>query len=492
MILRKPYAFLIKYFMLIHIALSALMIFVCIKFRDAASFINEYINNTAPISTADSYFTFPVYLAILAVIAISVTIFLLMRNKKKPKLLYLLNIALFAILLILAIVLGVTFSGLENQVLQAKTTRLLRDIIGIINIVQYVFILAMIIRTLGFDVKKFDFASDIRELEVTSEDNEEVEITLGVDSDKILRGIRHYFRELGYYYKENKTIILIILGIVVLAIAISIILNVNFINKVYNENETVLSEHYAMKVTESYLSNLNTSGENVSQKDKTYLIIQMNVQAIRNENKKIETEYLMLEVNNKRYDPVKKYYQYYSDIATGYTSQTLTYGDYKTYILMFEIDNEDINKKMLLTNVTTDRSIRIRPINIDKTTQVKEVNLKEKLDYKDTFIGDGSITINDYEMANRFDNIIAGYNKTVLKLGVNTDIKRYSNYSFLNTFVTLKTIKDNKTTTLEFENRTSKTNNDTIYLEVNKKIEEADKIYLEIRIRNKIYKYNIK
>ncbi len=492
MILRKPYAFLIKYFMLIHIVLTALMVYVGINFRSVASFIADYINNTAALSSATSYFTLISFLAILLVIGISLTIFFLMRYKKKPKLLYLLNIILYFILLVLAVVLSSVFAGLEDQPLQSQTVRLYRDIVGIINIVQYVFILLMIIRTLGFDVKKFDFASDIREMEVTSDDNEEIEITLGVDSDKIVRGVRRYFRELGYYYKENKMIILSLLAIVVVAVAIYFILSVNIFNKVYKENDTVVNSDYAMKVTDSYLSNLDISGNNVSLKNSTYVIVKLKLQATSDENKKMQTEYLMLKVGNKRYDPIKKYYKYYSDIGTGYSTQKLTYGKSMEYILMFSIDKDDINKKMLLTNVITDNSIRIKPTSLDNASLVSEAKLNEKLEYKDTVIGSGSITINNYETSNRIENIIAGYNKTVLKLGVDTNIDNYTNYDFLNTFVTIKMEKDSKSTVLDFENRTSKIDDNNIYVEVSKEINNADHIYLEIRIRDKLYKYNIK
>ena len=162
------------------------------------------------------------------------------------------------------------------------------------------------------------------------------------------------------------------------------------------------------------------------------------------------------------------------------------------YILMFSIDKDDINKKMLLTNVITDNSIRIKPTSLDNASLVSEAKLNEKLEYKDTVIGSGSITINNYETSNRIENIIAGYNKTVLKLGVDTNIDNYTNYDFLNTFVTFKMEKDGKSTVLDFENRTSKIDNNNIYVEVSKEINNADHIYLEIRIRDKLYKYNIK
>ena len=48
----------------------------------------------------------------------------------------------------------------------------------------------MIIRGLGFDIKKFNFNKDVQELNLSQEDMEEVEVNVGIDTTNILRGVR--------------------------------------------------------------------------------------------------------------------------------------------------------------------------------------------------------------------------------------------------------------------------------------------------------------
>ena len=74
MILRKPYALLIKNFTLIHLALMGLMIYIVVKFHAALTFLNNYIDNTAAISLAETYITLGLYVAIFLVIGITFVI----------------------------------------------------------------------------------------------------------------------------------------------------------------------------------------------------------------------------------------------------------------------------------------------------------------------------------------------------------------------------------------------------------------------------------
>ena len=50
-----------------------------------------------------------------------------------------------------------------------------------ISIVMYAF------RATGFDIKKFDFAKDLEELDIETKDNEEFEVNLELETDKYQR-----------------------------------------------------------------------------------------------------------------------------------------------------------------------------------------------------------------------------------------------------------------------------------------------------------------
>ena len=93
MILRKPYAFLIKYFRIIHLAMFIAIIYISLKTFNVLSFFNEYISNNQVISTyediSSKYVNSVFIIAVSLVIIISSIILYLMRHKKKPTLLYL-------------------------------------------------------------------------------------------------------------------------------------------------------------------------------------------------------------------------------------------------------------------------------------------------------------------------------------------------------------------------------------------------------------------
>ena len=239
MILRKPYAFLIKNFKIIHLILSIIMIYVVYKMGNISGFINDYINNIANTRIATSYIGGLIFLATIVIIGISVSLYILMKYKNKPKLLYLITSITYSIILIVLFYLLLSFQTIEKEVLDPKTIRLLRDVVNIVKYPEYVFIVIMLVRTLGFDIKRFDFKSDIEEMNIDVSDNEEVELSVGIDTEKIKTRGRRTIREFKYYVLENKVFVYTIVGVILGIIVISLIVNINFINKVYKEGDNI-------------------------------------------------------------------------------------------------------------------------------------------------------------------------------------------------------------------------------------------------------------
>ena len=87
MILKKPYAFLIKRFRLIHLILTVLIGFLLARTYTLYSFFLRYINN---ISTSASdfiptnYITLYMFLTAIIILAFSIAMFMLMKQKNKP------------------------------------------------------------------------------------------------------------------------------------------------------------------------------------------------------------------------------------------------------------------------------------------------------------------------------------------------------------------------------------------------------------------------
>ena len=79
---------------------------------------------------------------------------------------------------------------------------------------QFVTLCLTFARATGFDVKKFDFAHDLQQLNVDEKDNEEFEVDVELDTDKLFRKIRKKIRYAKYVYFENKFLIFLTLAIV--------------------------------------------------------------------------------------------------------------------------------------------------------------------------------------------------------------------------------------------------------------------------------------
>ena len=131
------------------------------------------------------------------------------------------------------------FNKLPSSVIDQKVIRGYRDIMLITLGFQYLIIIIMFIRALGFDIKKFNFTKDIQELNLTQEDAEEIEVDVNVDTNVLMREVRKQKREFGYFFKEYKVFIL---GIIFVLMIVLGVFGYNYFSKkfkVYNQNEVV-------------------------------------------------------------------------------------------------------------------------------------------------------------------------------------------------------------------------------------------------------------
>ena len=194
MIIRKPYAFLIKHFKKIHILLLVLSAFIYYKSLQLSSFISEFMQ----LETYDSYYepitNYVSFLPILTMILISagsIVLILLLHHKKKPWKLYILP-AFEYIFMMIVFFSAKSFFDRYNGIIDSAGIRAVRDFLFIATVLQYPSMLLFLIRMIGVDLKKFNFQSDEEFLELNSEDREEFEINIEFDKDSIKRGTKNY------------------------------------------------------------------------------------------------------------------------------------------------------------------------------------------------------------------------------------------------------------------------------------------------------------
>ena len=100
MILKKPYAFLIKHFKFIHVVLSIMLIYLLTKTVSIYNFFSGYLSNVGIISPeivdeifVNSMFTIPFIIIILSVILLGILIL-----KQKPFIFYIVVIVSYTII----------------------------------------------------------------------------------------------------------------------------------------------------------------------------------------------------------------------------------------------------------------------------------------------------------------------------------------------------------------------------------------------------------
>lgn len=356
MILRRPYAFLIKHFRIIHLILFMLFVYITYKANNMLTFFKDYISYNGNIEVISSEFiSYFIFVSILLIIVISIVIYSLMGHKKKPRLLYVILIIVSIISCVLFKYLYNSIRGLETTIQSARTIRLYRDISRFNFWILFVSCIPVFIRGMGFDIKKFNFSKDFHDLKLDIEDSEEVEVNVELSSDVFKRTGRKTIRELKYYYLENKFIINIILSIIFVLVILVYPFNRYVVNGDLNEGEVLGTSNFNIKINDSYISDRNRIS-----KDNSYVILKIDI--IGKINKyKLDLDKLVLEGKNNKYIPSLKYYYYFSDLGIGYKNNVLDMEEYKEYLLIYNIKNEDKESEFKLNYLDSNRKIILNP-----------------------------------------------------------------------------------------------------------------------------------
>ena len=335
MVLRKPYGFLIKHFRLIHLIITGLLLYIASKYREIYVYLGKCISDIALKYDAGLYIKYGVFFFIIITCLLLFLIYWLLKYKDKPRKIYIFSIIGNIICAIILIFVFNYLGGFGSKVISQKTLRLYRDIMFIVNIFQSVLVVIMLIRGLGFNIKKFDFEKDVQELNLVNSDNEEVEVNIGIDTTNLARGVRKQGREFGYFFKEYKVYIIVIL------VALALFLGYKGINyfkdkfKIYNENEYVGLNNY-IKILDSYYSVLD---------DDSYVIVKFSTFK-KGRRDKLNSGNLVLNIDNKKYTPDKNICHKFNYIGNCYKQQFVS-NEETDYIITYKVDELNVNKVYL-------------------------------------------------------------------------------------------------------------------------------------------------
>lgn len=348
MILRRPYAFLIKHFRFIHLVITAILFYLAKFSTDTYVYINSCISDQVNRYNSLDYINYNIYIFVVILILLLIMISWLFKYKDKPRGIYILSIiGYFMIGVYLFMVFGY-FTEIHTNIIDQKVIRAYRDITLMTLGFQYIVTIIMLLRGLGFDIKKFNFTQDIKELNLTQEDAEEVEVDVNVDANVVMRTVRKQKREFGYFFQEYKVIILGILSIILFSVLFFGYRYIKKEFKVYNYGD-VVGYLYSVKVNKGYF---DIKG------DKYSVVIDFDI-AKYGVEEKFNVNNLKLLVDKKEYSIDKNICSKYDDLGNCYKKQFVT-DEFKRYIVTYEVDELNLDKVYLLYQENYDEVYKIK------------------------------------------------------------------------------------------------------------------------------------
>ena len=533
MILRKPYAFLIKYFRIIHIILTFLCIYILNQTGDIYNFFDTYIENgyTAIITDnfSNSFISINLYIAIIISIAIMIFISYLFVYKKKSYKIYAISILYFVLLFIFFIIYNSIFSEMQFELIGADNARIYRDVSLIFYLPQYVTLIFFAIRALGFNVKQFNFKDELHKLNAGEDDREEVELNIEFNAYRTKRSFRRFIREMRYYIRENLFFFIIVSVSLVFTFSYNIISNFSiFTNNYYKVNQSFYYDKFLFNVKDSVISNTDQGG-NVIADDYYFLVLSLEISNQSLFDYKFDVNNIKLFYDNKFVSPTNEYSNLFSDYGDSYIYDYIKNDTSRVYAITYKIPKDKIKNKFEVklffdTYVSGGVTyplyniVKLNPAILVNKVDAMDVKLKDVLDFTNSNIKSSNIVINDYKVANVHyydeekcikdvcntitNTVYVPYSSssqlnTILKIDANLELDKSTLYYqnnksdelFFENFVKVQYVMDGKLVVSSVE--VMKTTEDSFYLLVPKKVLDSKRLNLVIDIRNKEYVYKL-
>lgn len=524
MILRKPFAILIKYFKAIHILLTVFSFYLVYRTNMILSFFSEYMGSHNSVIGKDltgELYSWLMYLSLFIIIVGSCIILALMMFKQKKVKLYIYNIFTYVILGIIFAVSHSVVSSLEIELVDIRTLKVIQDLITTSFILQIISLIMVAMRATGFNVQKFNFTKDLQDLEIEDLDNEEFEINIDLNYDDKKRKFNRMLRHTKYIYRENKFVLLSLLVIAIGITCLSIYLNVGVYNKVYNKNEAFTTNFFVMQMGDSYSSSRDYRGNEIL-KNESFVMINMNLKRLAIKDRTFDSARLILKIDEHHFYHDSTYKNLMFDIGDTYMNQNIP-TEFDDYMFIYKIPTDFLEKEIRL--IYTDYNgkqiqMDVKPISLMKEQEPVNVTLPQIMTLEDSVLSKREIKFDSVEIADSFrvdykfcvdskcypsyeylKPTLSGRNKkTILKIKgsikeIETE-KKVDLYTFINQFGYIEYQINNETKTIGLNVKevkpTKTTLQDECYVEVVEEVKYADSIKIVFKIRNKTYKYIVK
>lgn len=515
MVFKKPYAFFIKYFRLINLILVCLFVYMDYKLNILRGVINSlYLGNLTNYGSLAQYIGFRFYFLIFLIIFIISLILLLFIKKKKPFYDYLYAIIYLVLVFIYSLSTSNLFFTLNETIVEQTSLKLYSDISFLIIIPSLYFIFKYVLIVIGFNLKKFNFTKDINDIKAEEKDSEEVEIIFDKNTYKYKRGIRRWFRELKYYFLENRFFISVIVGIIILVIAVTILSFNIFNNKKYRVAQTFNAGGFSYKINKVYETKYSLNYRKIKDKYK-YVVVDFDVRNLQSESSSIDFKRVRILYGNDYVYANNYFNKFFYDIGTPYDNNVLKSNIYYNFVFIFEVPDtyKSNNYKLMFYDrisynkdetVGSYKEVSVSASKLDSKREEKEIKLNANLLFDKKSYGTSNLTVFNYELLNNYIYDKDGkkvvvrdkdINKVLLVLDYKLSIdssknisKYFSNdYEFFDKFSSITYVINGQTQTSN-NIKVVDIVNDKVMLSVPYEVMNAENIKYSLEFRN--YKFS--
>lgn len=534
MILRKPYAFLIKNFKLIHGIVLFLMIIFFILFNNTYLFFRDYVDLALyqqVLSAVSEHFSLALFLIYILIIAILSMISFLLRSKEKPVRVY--NIAnIFYIITIVPLISAlVTLNAIQMNSISIQLIRVTRDILMLGLYLQIPFMLMILSRTVGFNIKKFNFEKDLLEIAVDEADSAEFEVEVDIDAEDFRAKFNRRKRVIRYVFLENKLLITIASSVIIFTILISTYLYFGIVKKIYHENENFNADGLLVKVVDTYQTKTTSSGRTLFKND-FIVAVTMSFKNRTDTAQTVPMEHIFLRTDEtSKYEPYQKNRYELADLGRRYLpSYTIKAGETAEYVFIYRVDDEfrEISKRLEYLDSVSSKDnelkfnyhkVQLKAKEYDELKIDSEYKLGEEINFigsslKSTIFKASSFDMDsryypEYKEVDPYTKEVKTYNTIVspthddlddkivarVKVNIKADeaLDPSASLSFFERYGKLTYVIDGKEIKHKepLYNIDPSSNNAYVYFEVSKKVATAEKIYVDFVIKNKAYRYHL-
>ena len=327
MIIRKPFAFIVQRFKLLHFIAVILCAYLGYTFWHIKGFFNDFVVNGYVTNITDAsskYYSFLMVLACLVLIVFTIVITMLFKKK---------NLFLPGLL-----------RNAERSSLESSTSLILRGLSSIIFYSIPISAFVILLLAYGFDIKTGEFLDIKDEINLDEEDSEEVELNLKNEDYKAKRLIRRYFRGVKYYVIENKNIFIVlggILGVIILFFVGRFIIS---LNRVVRVDQSFRYSNISLTFNESVLSTIDYGGNQLND-GKIYLAVKIKATNVSNDLVTITTDDFCLDMNNYCIYPKLDKSGKFIDLAKPYYGEKIGQGKTYEYVIVYELDESQTKSR---------------------------------------------------------------------------------------------------------------------------------------------------